>query len=118
VARDGTSWHLIEDGSECSGRKQSQNVIPETPGPTSYARCRIKQDAVVTAFRLIVDDGMLRFIQKCTNAEGQLQTGDKQWAFTLEELDAFIALLYVRGACGSKGLSLKGLWSGVWGIPL
>ena len=56
--------------------------------------------------------------QRCTIAEAHRQMQVNTWSISLEELDAFIAVLYARGAFGAKGQSVKTLWSDVWGPPL
>ena len=58
--RDGTVQTPIPGPS---GRKRTSNVIKDTPEPTRYAACRIKDDSPLSAFRLIVDDSMIRLIQ-------------------------------------------------------
>lgn len=58
---------------------------------------------------------MLRHIKECTDAEGKRQQQDDSWSITPYELEAFIALLYARGAYGARKLSVKKLWSSNWG---
>jgi len=63
------------------------------------------------------DERILKHILKCTISEAH-RRGNQDWTLSLEELDAFIALIYARGALGSSGLELDELWSEVWGPPI
>ncbi|GFQ74606.1 hypothetical protein TNCT_307161 [Trichonephila clavata] len=40
-----------------------------------------------------------------------------EWSTTLDELDAFISILYARGIYDASNLELENLWSVVWGAP-
>ncbi len=59
---------------------------------------------------------MLKLIKKCSDAEANRQLQHNRWSVSLQELDAFIALLYARGAFGAKNLPIHRLWSNTWGI--
>ncbi|XP_035229961.1 piggyBac transposable element-derived protein 4-like [Stegodyphus dumicola] len=72
---------------------------------------------VSSAFKLFIHDDILLHIKKCTESEAHRQLGNKDWTLSLADLDALVAILYVRGVIGSKGLDLYPLWSEVWGIP-
>ena len=48
-------------------------------------------------------------IKKCTESEVHQQLGNKDWRLSLSELGAFIAILYIQGAIGAKGLDLYSL---------
>jgi hypothetical protein len=115
--RDGTVWDEIPIGVENVGRRQQHNVVKEKAGLTSYASHRIKEGSALSAFRLIIDEPMIRHIRTCTEAEARRQLNDDAWSVTADELDAFIAILYARGATGAKGLELKSLWNAQWGVP-
>lgn len=112
TAKDGTVWTVIQC-SENRGRLQSQNVMTEAAGPTPYAKRNI-EDAL-TAFLCLVDDGMLKHIRDCTIAEAHRVEEDSSWDITVDELKAFIALIYIRGAQGGKGMDLASFWSADWG---
>ncbi|TRY76094.1 hypothetical protein DNTS_033980 [Danionella cerebrum] len=112
TAKDGTVWTVVEQ-SENRGRLQSQNVMTEAAGPTAHAKRNI-EDAL-TAFLCLVDDGMLKHIRDCTVAEAHRVKEDSSWDLTVNELKAFIALVYVRGAQGGKGMGLASFWSADWG---
>ena len=55
-------------------------------------------DSPVGAFEIVFDKRMLKCIQQCTNVEARRALGNEEWEVSFCELDAFIALLYVRGA--------------------
>uniref|UniRef100_A0A3B3SZ47 PiggyBac transposable element-derived protein domain-containing protein n=1 Tax=Paramormyrops kingsleyae TaxID=1676925 RepID=A0A3B3SZ47_9TELE len=112
TAKDGTVWTIIETG-ENSGRRQSQNVMTEVSGPTAHAKRNI-EDAL-SAFLCLIDDVMLKHIRDCTVAEAHRVNEDSSWDITVDELKAFIALVYVRGAQGGKGMDLVSFWSDDWG---
>ncbi|KAF2899593.1 hypothetical protein ILUMI_06582 [Ignelater luminosus] len=60
---------------------------------------------------------MLSHIKKCTETEARRHGADN-WSLSLEELDAFIALLYARRAYSATNLKLHHMWSNVWGPPV
>ncbi|XP_073672219.1 uncharacterized protein [Paramisgurnus dabryanus] len=112
TAKDGTVWTVIQC-SENRGRLQSQNVMTEAAGPTPYAKRNIEDD--LTAFLCLVEDGMLKHIRDCTIAEAHRVEEDSSWDITVDELKGFIALIYIRGAQGGKGMDLASFWSADWG---
>ena len=63
-------------------------------------------DSFVGAFQVIFDNHMLKHIQQCTSVEASRVFGNKKREISLCELNAFIALLYVRGAYGGKHFPL------------
>ena len=66
----------------------------------------------------IIDEGMLGLIQRCTEKEARrvLQTGD--WRVSLHELDAFLAIVYARGAHKATNIKVHELWNRLWAIPI
>lgn len=117
TARDGTVWNVCLPGVGSRGRLRMQNVVRQVSGPTPFAKQRIRQDSFLTAFRLLIDNNMLRHIQQCTETEARARLGDNSWSLSLEELDAFIAVLYARGIYGASKFDLHSLWSKPWGPP-
>ena len=95
-------------------KRATHNVVKETPGPTGHAKRNI-DDTVTSAFKLLIDEGLLRHIQQATMTEARTVLGDNTWTMSIAELEAFLALLYARGAYASKGLSIDSLWSTKWG---
>ncbi|XP_035212753.1 uncharacterized protein LOC118186728 [Stegodyphus dumicola] len=62
---------------------------------------------------------MVKHIQSCTVAEARRQLRyDSNWHVTLEELDAFFAILYARGALGHSKLCADDLWNKNWRPPV
>ncbi|XP_051242438.1 activating transcription factor 7-interacting protein 1 isoform X2 [Dicentrarchus labrax] len=112
TAKDGTVWTYIELGED-RGRRQCQNVITEAAGPTVHAKRNIVD--ALTAFLCLVDDDTLKHIRDCTVAEAHRVKEDKIWDMTVEELKAFIGLIYIQGAQGGKGMDLASFWSAEWG---
>ena len=44
--------------------------------------------------------------------------GKSDWTLTLEELETFIGLCYMRGVLGGKNLPLHSFWSDEFGLPI
>jgi len=87
-----TKWIVIESGRGASGRIGSHNVLREQPGPTPYATRSVSEDKVSSAWRLFIDNSILRHIKRCTEAEAAI-AGEQNWSLAIEVLDAFIALV-------------------------
>ncbi|KAK7925721.1 hypothetical protein WMY93_008031 [Mugilogobius chulae] len=111
--KDGTIWTLV-NGEE-RGRRQSQNVLTEAEGPTTYARRRVQDP--LTSFMCLMDADTLEHIRACTVSEAHRVLGNMSWQMEVDELLAFIALVYVRGAKGGRTLELSSFWSADWGLP-
>ncbi len=114
--RDGTVWSQADIGVESAGRRAQQNVFKDKAGPTTYASRAIEESSVSSAFKLLIDEPMLRHMKKCTEAEARRELSDESWTVSLEELEAATAIVYARGASGAKGLSLKSMWDSTWGL--
>lgn len=108
-------WTVIQSG-ENSGRHQSHNVFTEAAGPTEHAKHNI-EDAL-TSFLCLVDDAIPKHIRACTIAKAHRVREESSWDMTIDELKAFIALIYICGAQGGKGLDLASFWSADWGCAL
>jgi hypothetical protein len=61
------------------------------------------------AWRLILDEGCLRHIGRCT--EEYAQISNENWKTSEQELDSFIGLLYLRAVMNHKNFPMKLLWS-------
>ncbi|KAM3603127.1 uncharacterized protein V6R79_016937 [Siganus canaliculatus] len=92
---------------------QMHTILREATGPTKYAIQNI--DSKLSAFMCLCDEVMLEEICDCTTAEALRADKDNAWDFSVAELKAFIAILYVRGACCGNGLDLESFWSEEWG---
>ncbi|KAF2888167.1 hypothetical protein ILUMI_18005 [Ignelater luminosus] len=60
---------------------------------------------------------MLKIVKNCTETEANNKLENVDWKLSFEDLDAFIAILYARGAYASSKLELDSLWSTKWGPP-
>ena len=109
-----TKWTVIESGRGASGRFGSHNVLREQPGPTPHGTRSVSEEKVSSAWRLFIDDSILRLIKRCTEAEAA-RAGEQNWSIAIEELDAFIALVYARGAYGCRSVDYDVLWNVNWG---
>ncbi|GBL81959.1 hypothetical protein AVEN_50544-1 [Araneus ventricosus] len=84
VSKDRTSWTVTSASHTRVGKYGAQIVLKEIPGPTSYTK-RNAGENVSSAWRLFMDESMLRHIKKCTGAEAVLNN-EENWAVSLEEL--------------------------------
>jgi len=116
LAPDGTEWVVEPCQTFQAGKKAQQNVFKDKPGPTPFAKRYIADDEAASAWRLLIDETILKHIKKCTEAEACKQLKCDEWLVSLEELNAVVAIMYVRGASGMKGLELDSLWS-KFGVP-
>ncbi|XP_076764824.1 uncharacterized protein LOC143431767 [Xylocopa sonorina] len=101
ISVDGTMWKKLQEGST-PGRLPVRNIFKEMPGPTAYAKRHIMKGSVRTAFSLILCNSVMRHIKTCTEAEGRRILNNHDWTVSLAELNAFIAILYARGAYEAK----------------
>ena len=84
---------MLDTTSQCvQGRLQQQNIINFRFGPTSYAAHLIQQNSLVSYFKIIFNEPMLRHIRKCSITKAQPVTGNDKWFGSLDELDKFIGL--------------------------
>jgi hypothetical protein len=109
IAKDGTQW-IVTPQCEGRGRMQSQNVFSAKPGVTAYCR---NITTPVDAFRLIIDQGFVRHIQKCTVEYARIS--EPLFDVTEDELEAFIGLLYLRGFMSAKNFPMHLMWSKTYG---
>ncbi|GFX80155.1 uncharacterized protein TNCV_2108001 [Trichonephila clavipes] len=117
VTKDETCRKSITSGSCIRGRNTEHNVFKEKSGPTSYAERNIKNSYAISSWRLLIDEPMLRHIKNCTEVEAHRQLRKNEWSTTLDELGAFISILYARGIYGANNIELDSLWSVLWGPP-
>ncbi|XP_072377221.1 uncharacterized protein [Diabrotica undecimpunctata] len=113
-SKDGTTWKVI-DSRSVPGRRAQHNIYREESGPTSYAKRNVRNNCVVSAWHLIINDSMLRHIKECTIAEAHQCLKNDTWTITLEKLEAVLAIMYARGVYGAKNFPTNSLWSTVWG---
>lgn len=117
IGKDGTVWNVAQLGTNNRGRKSKCNILKEVGGPTPHAKRNVIDNSPSSAWRLFIDEWILKHIKKCTEDEAHRQIHDTEWNITLEEIDAFISILYARGIYCAKGLEVDSLWSKDWGPP-
>lgn len=113
IAPDGTNWKVETTNCAQPGRRGQQNLFKDHAGPTPYAKRNV-DETCGSAWRLMIDGKILKHVLSCTIAEAR-RTHSPDWVITIEELEAFLAIIYVRGAIGAKCLDLDALWSVKWG---
>ena len=115
---DGITWNLLNPNQKNSGRRSCNNVIREAPGPSAQAHRSIIKESVRSVWDLFIDESMLCHIQRYTEEEARrvLQTDD--WCVSLHELDAFLAIIYARGAHKATKIKIHELWNRLWEIPI
>lgn len=109
-------WTRIAPGNH-SGRRGAQNVLRESGGPTGYAKQHLEKDCYSSALKLFLTEPMLRLIKHYTEKEARQVLRDESWTLSLTELDAFLSILYARGACVATSTSVSDLWDKEWGPP-
>ena len=119
VSGDRSKWFErdVFGRSQASGRSRSENILRHKPGPTSYSLRKIEAGCCVSAFSLLVDDSMLNHIKKCTEAEAHQVGGKKGWLVTIDELEQYIGILYLKGVLMPKSTPVRALWSKKFAPP-
>ena len=97
------------------GRGTGRVEFMRHPVDTEYATRSVSEDKVSSAWRLFIDDSILRHIKRYTEAEAAI-AGEQNWSLAIEELDAFIALVYAWGAYGCRSVDYDVLWNVNWGL--
>ena len=117
-APDGTQWIDISDktNSNSRGRISSGNILAEAPGPSSYAKRNIIEGSMLSAFKLFIDDFIIKEIIKCTEAEAQNKLNQPSWRVSKEEIYCMLGIMFGRGII-AKGQPLHFLWNSTWGAP-
>ncbi|XP_072389637.1 uncharacterized protein [Diabrotica undecimpunctata] len=113
IAADGTLWKIEALYNASAGRRAHQNMFKDISGPTPYANLRV-DETCNSAWRLHIADKILKYITDCTIKKTR-RVHSNTWSLTIEELEAFIAIIYVRESMGAKGIDLDSLWSEKWG---
>ena len=101
-----------------SGRRSCHNVITQAPEPSAQAHRSIIKESVRSAWDLFIDESMLRHIQRCTEEEARRVLQTDNWCVSLHELDAFLAIIYARGAHKATKIKIYEFWNRLWGIPI
>ena len=115
---DGITWHFFNPNQKNSGRRSCHNVITQGPRPSAQAHRSIIKESVRSAWDLFNDESILRHIQRCTEEEARRVLQTDNWYVSLDELDAFLAIIYARGAHKATKIKIHELWNRLWGIPI
>ena len=94
IAPGVTEWLQITSGDSSVGRCPQQDILRKTSCPTPYTKRNVFPGSPASAWHLLIDDFILKHIAKCTITEAHRQLQDKTFALTIEELEAFIAVMY------------------------
>lgn len=115
---DGHQWNKISSHQQSmqTGRRQSENVLRKTPGPTAYACRRIEDGSFKSAFSLFVDSDIVSHIKHCTDIEAARVRKQDGWSVTVAEIHQFIGILYLKGVLLHKNTPILQLWSKQWGL--
>lgn len=108
VGKDGTEWTEVR--RESGGRLASQNIFRAKQGLTHYCRNVVEP---IDALHLFLDEGLLRHIRDCTVEFGR--TKSESFSVSVQELEAFFGLLYLRGAMSKAHFPYDLLWSNDYG---
>ena len=101
--KDKTVWFPATNNV---GRAPLQNIFTARPGITNYCRNIVSP---VDAWRLIIDEGCIRYIVECTNEYAS--QFNPEWKTNEGELDKFIGILYLRGIMYQRNFPFDFLWS-------
>lgn len=115
IGKDGTVWRGLNPIGEAVGQRATQHVFMVAPGPTERAKSDL-DSSPLSAFHCLFDINMLLHIKECTVEEARRCTDDSFCDMSLDELQAFIALLYVRGAFGVNCAKIESFWNDQWGL--
>ena len=118
IAKDGSVWKLLANGHVRNGRKRSHNVFTARSGPTYYAKRHIIEGSPISAFRLFVNESMLKIIKNCTETEANRILNSENFQLPIEELESFLGLCFARGIFVSKNTPINYLWSDKWGVNI
>ena len=87
-------------------------------GPTPYAKRIVFAGSPASAWRLLVDNFILKHITKWAVTEAHRQLHNQTFALTVEELEDFIAVTYARRGTDKSDLLLHDIWTERWKVPL
>ncbi|XP_064089980.1 uncharacterized protein LOC135203985 [Macrobrachium nipponense] len=101
-AKCGTVWKVISQADEDCGRFSQQNILRETPGPTSFAKRLVQKRSYMSAFSILIDDFIIEHIRKCTEAQGRRVLKNDNYKVSREEILAVIGIMSARGILGKN----------------
>ncbi|XP_057675297.1 uncharacterized protein LOC130905701 isoform X2 [Corythoichthys intestinalis] len=114
-AKDGTVWRHVPHNGTKRGRVHAGNLMHSSEGPTAQAKKAITSP--LTAFLCLLDPTILQKILEYTEAEA-LRSSSSPMNFTMDELKAFIGLLFMRGITGGNSMVLDDYWTEDFGYTI
>lgn len=117
TGRNGMIWRESPRSSD-AGRLPTQNVFRANEGITTKTRATVTDTSKQSAFSLLIDEKTIRHIKNCTEIEANRVLGKTDWSLSLDELEKFIGLCYLRGVFGGKNLPVHSFWSKEFGLPI
>ena len=97
------------------GRFSSHVVNRETSGSGKQAQRNIDSGVVSSAWDLLINKSMLRHIQRYPEEEARSVLQNNDLSLLLDELDAFILIIYACVVYEATKLKLHELWNRLWG---
>ncbi|XP_076847127.1 uncharacterized protein LOC143492628 [Brachyhypopomus gauderio] len=110
-AKDGTVWEKVDITRSHVSRLPNSSFV-EPAGPTEHAKRRITSR--LQSFLCLLDMEMLRLITDCTVHEAHRT--DRTWSFSVSELMAFVAILFLRAVLSPVG-AMTECWSAMFAVP-
>lgn len=98
VARDGSSWTEIGNNIPIMS-SSAENIVHVSPGPAVASKRKVKCE--LSSFLQILDESVFRKLHKHTVAHANA-ANDHEFFVTLEDIYAFVGLLYARGVFVAK----------------
>ena len=95
LSPDGTMWVEVTNHHKVATRHMpSQNVLRSSPGPTSYAKRKVIEGSIMSAFILFIDDFMIHKIVSCTETEARSKLKNDTWSKSKEEIYALLGIFF------------------------
>ncbi|XP_048842318.1 uncharacterized protein LOC125715113 isoform X11 [Brienomyrus brachyistius] len=113
TAKDGTVWVEEAIGSGTASASARRSLFSAHTGPTESAKRKIT--SVLQSFLCLVDMVMLQTIRKSTIQHAHKTEPD--WQLTIDELMAFISILFVRAVMCPVGAFVD-CWSENFLVPI
>ena len=80
-------WIEVTNHKEVATRTHALlECLRSSPGPTSYAKRKVIEGSVMSAFTLFIDDFMIRKIASCTETEAWSKLKNDTWSTSKEEI--------------------------------
>ncbi|XP_064095663.1 uncharacterized protein LOC135207768 [Macrobrachium nipponense] len=95
-AECGTVWKVISQADEDCGRFSQQNILMETPGPTSFAKRLVQKRSYMSAFSILINDFIIEHIRKYTEAQGRRVLKNVNYKVAREEILAVIGIIAIH----------------------